>query len=159
MPGSRVHLLCPILCVPTRKGVKQTPGSSKTRAEVSQGQGSVELVQRKIISRETLLPQSAAKHVNGIVAAGRSLGKSHSRHENRSRLANVRGRYSRVSDGCLTQRVFLQRDPNRLLQCEGRGIRGLLSLSRWQKPQRNYGCYSEFEGNLQLCTPVVWVVF
>lgn len=94
-----------------------------------------------------------------IVAACRSLGERYSRHENRSGFADICGRYSRVSDGRLAERVLLQRNPYRLLQREGRGINGLLSMNRWRNPQCDCGRYDEFRGKLQLWAPVVWVVF
>ena len=161
MSGGIVHLFCPVHAVPIGERVEQIPGPAKTRTEVSKGRGGVQLVQREIGRREALLSQLAAKHVNRVVPARRSLGEGQPRQEDRSRFANVGGSYFRVRERHLAQRVLFQRDLDRLLKGKGRGLRGGLSRGRLPEPQYGNGSQARLEASCQLSsqlwTPAVWI--
>src|SRR5450759_4041208 len=88
-----------------------------------------------------------------VVTPCRGLGERQPRHERRLRFANVYGRYSRVREGHLAQRVLLQRDLYRLLKRQGRGLYRLLGRGCFQEPQYGYDSQDELEWSSQLRTP------
>ena len=96
MTGCHVHFLRAIDSVPGSEGVKQVPGAAKPGSEVAIWQRCIQLVQGKVGLAKVLLPQTAAKYIDGVISSSRRFGEGDMWEEERSGCLHIRLRSVRI---------------------------------------------------------------